>query len=69
MIVNIDELRARKDFQRRARRAYLGAFSADITDDGKTIQFHWDYNDCTNIELHSLLLAYLEKHGIKDTKK
>lgn len=68
IVLAIDEDEVIEALVRRARWAYLGAFSADITDDGKTIQLHWDYGDMTNVSLHDLLIAYLEKHGVEDPK-
>lgn len=38
----------------------LGTYQADITDDGKIIQLHWDYGKFTTISLQELLLSYLD---------
>lgn len=68
VVLEWDEDAALRQLEKRARRAYLGAFSADITDDARTLMLHWDYGDTTYVDLQALLVAYMEKHGIMDTK-
>ncbi len=69
VILHIDKYIANKELQKYSRRAFLGAYAADITDDGKVIQLHWSLGHCTNLCLQDMLLAYLEKYGIKDIRK
>lgn len=64
VIINIDEEDNLSRLDKWRKRAKIGAYSGDITDDGKTIMVHFDYTETVYLDLTELLIAYMEKHGI-----
>ena len=65
MVLRLDIERARRELKERAKKAYKGVYQADITDDGKHIQLHWEAGEMTTLPLQDLLIAYLEKLEVK----
>lgn len=57
----ISPTQVRRELKKWAKRARKGVYAADITDDGKVIQLHWDIGEMTNVSLQSLIDAYLDK--------
>ena len=63
VVLNLGRERIRRDLLAHERLAWLGAYDADVTIDGKTLILTWDYEDATPIPLRDLIHCYLE-HGM-----
>lgn len=65
VVLSLDLARSKRDLKAREDKTRKGLYSADITDDGKVLQLHWDLGEMTELSIQDLLDVYLDKMGNK----
>ena len=68
IVLRVNIKKMRQELADHARRAWMGAYAADITDDGRVIQLHWGKGDMTDVCLDELITSYLRQCGIADDR-
>ena len=64
VVLVVDKDKALELLEKNKNKVKISAFSGDITDDGRTIQIHFDYGDFLDVDLTEMLLAWMRENGV-----